>query len=267
MKKKILTLVMAFAVTMSCTSFAFASTREKCVFNLSDFYTFVNDIINSVIQQRPGQNGSGQEDSEQSWPEETPEHNRPGEKPEQNKPEESPEHNGPNQERPEQNRPEQKPEQNSPEQKPEQEKPGQGDNEQEEPGQGDTVIDSTKERQVLSLVNKERNKLGISTLSADSQLNKLAQMKAEDMARKGYFSHTSPTYGSAFDMMNKYGVSYKTAGENIAKGQKTAQAVMGGWMNSSGHRANILKPEYKRLGVGYAVDTAGTPYWVQIFAG
>lgn len=249
MKKKILTLVMAFAVTMSCTSFAFASTREKCVFNLSDFYTFVNDIINSVIQQRPGQNGSGQEDSEQS------------------RPEESPEHNGPNQERPEQNKPEQKPEQNRPEQKPEQENPGQEDNEQEHPGQGDTVIDSTKARQVLSLVNKERNKVGISTLSADSQLNKLAQMKAEDMARKGYFSHTSPTYGSAFDMMNKYGVSYKTAGENIAKGQKTAQAVMGGWMNSSGHRANILKPEYKRLGVGYAVDTAGTPYWVQIFAG
>lgn len=240
MKKKILTLVMAFAVTMSCTSFAFASTREKCVFNLSDFYTFVNDIINSVIQQLPGQNGSGQEDSEQS------------------RPEESPEHNGPNQESPEQNRPEQKPEQ---------ENPGQGDNEQEHPGQEDTVIDSTQARQVLSLVNKERNKVGISTLSADSQLNKLAQMKAEDMARKGYFSHTSPTYGSAFDMMNKYGVSYKTAGENIAKGQKTAQAVMGGWMNSSGHRANILKPEYKRLGVGYAVDTAGTPYWVQIFAG
>lgn len=275
MKKKILTLVMAFAVTMSCTSFAFASTREKCVFNLSDFYTFVNDIINSVIQQRPGQNGSGQEDSEQSRPEESPEHNRPGEKPEQNRPGESPEQNRPEQkpeqnrpgEKPEQNKPGESPEHNRPEQKPEQENPGQGDNEQEHPGQEDTVIDSTQARQVLSLVNKERNKVGISTLSADSQLNKLAQMKAEDMARKGYFSHTSPTYGSAFDMMNKYGVSYKTAGENIAKGQKTAQAVMGGWMNSSGHRGNILKPEYKRLGVGYAVDTAGTPYWVQIFAG
>ena len=95
----------------------------------------------------------------------------------------------------------------------------------------------------------------------------LAQMKAEDMAENGYFSHTSPTYGSAFDMMNQYGFSYRTAGENIAKGQKTASSVMSAWMNSQGHRANILGSGYTKLGVGYAVDSGGTAYWVQMFAG
>lgn len=121
--------------------------------------------------------------------------------------------------------------------------------------------------QVVSLVNWERSAAGLDSLSEDSQLTRLAQRKAEDMAEKGYFSHTSPTYGSAFDMMQNAGVSYRTAGENIAKGQKTAETVMSGWMNSSGHRANILGSGYTRIGVGYAEAGNGTPYWVQIFAG
>ena len=85
------------------------------------------------------------------------------------------------------------------------------------------------------------------------------------MAKNGYFSHNSPTYGSAFDMMKKYGISYISAGENIAKGQKSAESVMKAWMASSGHKANILKKEYKELGVGYAVDKKGNTYWVQMF--
>ena len=68
-------------------------------------------------------------------------------------------------------------------------------------------------------------------------------------------------------MLKKAGYSYRTAGENIAMGQKTAESVMNGWMNSSGHRANILGNGYKKIGVGYAVNAKGTPYWVQIFAG
>lgn len=119
--------------------------------------------------------------------------------------------------------------------------------------------------QVVNLVNKERKANGLSSLSLDSQLAKLAQLKAEDMAKNAYFSHTSPTYGSAFDMMKTYGVSYKTAGENIAKGQKTAESVMNGWMNSSGHRANILRSDYTKIGVGYAKSADGTTYWVQMF--
>lgn len=121
--------------------------------------------------------------------------------------------------------------------------------------------------QVVSLVNKERAAAGLKSLTSDSQIAAVAQKKAEDMAKNGYFSHTSPTYGSAFDMLKAAGISYRSAGENIAKGQKTAQVVMNGWMNSSGHRANILSSSYTKIGVGYAVDAKGTPYWVQIFAG
>ena len=126
---------------------------------------------------------------------------------------------------------------------------------------------NSMEKQVASLTNSERKAKGLSALTLDNQLSKLARLKAEDMAKKGYFSHTSPTYGSAFDMMNKYGVSYRTAGENIAKGQKTAESVMNGWMNSSGHRANILSSAYTNIGVGYAKDSRGNTYWVQIFKG
>lgn len=129
------------------------------------------------------------------------------------------------------------------------------------------IQQSSMASQVVSLVNKERSAEGLSSLSSDAQLAKLAQLKAEDMAKLGYFSHTSPTYGSAFDMMKTYGVSYKTAGENIAKGQKTAESVMEGWMNSSGHRANILKSDYTKIGVGYAKSAGGITYWVQIFKG
>ena len=125
----------------------------------------------------------------------------------------------------------------------------------------------TKASQVVNLVNQQRQKAGLSGLKSDSELTRLAQLKAEDMAAKGYFSHTSPTYGSAFDMLKKAGYSYRTAGENIAMGQKTAETVMNGWMNSSGHRANILGTGYTKMGVGYAVNAKGTPYWVQIFAG
>ncbi|MBQ9961499.1 MAG: hypothetical protein IJP00_06280 [Firmicutes bacterium] len=135
------------------------------------------------------------------------------------------------------------------------------------PNEDNVVQDQSKTAQVLSLVNKERAAKGLSSLKGDSQLNKVAQLKAEDMAKKGYFSHNSPTYGSAFDMLKSHGIKYRTAGENIAKGQKTAQTVMNGWMNSTGHRANILNSSYSKLGVGYAVSANGTPYWVQIFVG
>lgn len=121
--------------------------------------------------------------------------------------------------------------------------------------------------QVVNLVNSERAAQGLMALQKDSRLAALAQQKAEDMAKNQYFSHTSPTYGSAFDMLKAAGYSYKTAGENIAMGQKSAASVMDGWMHSSGHRANILHTSYEKIGVGYAVSADGMPYWVQIFAG
>jgi uncharacterized protein YkwD len=82
------------------------------------------------------------------------------------------------------------------------------------------------------------------------------------MSRIGYFTHTSPTYGSPFELRRWFGISYRTAGENIAKGYRTAETVVNGWMNSPGHRANILNSTYTHIGVGYV--SKGN-YWTQMF--
>lgn len=123
---------------------------------------------------------------------------------------------------------------------------------------------SEMEMEVVKLVNAERQKAGLTPFTASSELSKVARIKSEDMAKNNYFSHTSPTYGSPFDMMKKFGIKYNTAGENIAKGYSSAQAVVNGWMNSSGHRANILNPSFKTIGVG-AYSNNGTIYWTQMF--
>jgi uncharacterized YkwD family protein len=96
----------------------------------------------------------------------------------------------------------------------------------------------------------------------DAALSNLALAKAADMSNNNYFDHTSPTYGSPFDMMKQYGISYNTAGENIAMGQRSPEEVMTQWMNSEGHRKNIMNPSFTTIGVGY---TNG--YWVQEFIG
>ena len=126
---------------------------------------------------------------------------------------------------------------------------------------------SAFQNEVVRLVNAERAKKGLAALSTDSLLMKTATVKSQDMAKNKYFSHTSPTYGSPFDLMKQYGVSYRTAGENIAMGQTTPAQVMDGWMNSEGHRANILNSAYTRIGVGVAQNSAGQYYWTQHFAG
>jgi uncharacterized protein YkwD len=79
-----------------------------------------------------------------------------------------------------------------------------------------------------------------------------------------YFSHTSPTYGTPFQMIKSFGITYRSAGENIARGQTTPQKVVDAWMNSSGHRANILNSSYTHIGVGYA---SSGHYWTQMFIG
>ena len=124
---------------------------------------------------------------------------------------------------------------------------------------------ATQAAQVLSLVNQERSKRNLKPLTLDSKLNEVATEKARDMAINGYFSHDSPTYGSPFDMMRSFGVDYRSAGENIAAGQKSAADVMQSWMNSSGHRANILNANYTKLGVGYYAGGSYKTYWVQEF--
>ncbi|AGK97000.1 CAP domain-containing protein [Clostridium pasteurianum] len=124
---------------------------------------------------------------------------------------------------------------------------------------------SAEANEVIRLVNVERSKNGLAPLKANAELSKVATTKAQDMIDKNYFSHTSPTYGSPFDMMKKFGINYTAAGENIAYGQKTPSDVMNSWMNSPGHRANILNSNFAEIGVGVAKDKNGTPYWVQMF--
>lgn len=121
------------------------------------------------------------------------------------------------------------------------------------------------EQQVVDLVNKERAAAGLPALKVNTKLAAVAEKKAEDLRDNNYFDHQSPTYGSPFDMMKQFGITYTAAGENIAKGQKTPSDVMNGWMNSPGHRANILNANYTEIGVGYVTDSNGTTYWVQHF--
>lgn len=123
---------------------------------------------------------------------------------------------------------------------------------------------SEYEKKVVELVNVERAKYGLPALTLNTKLSAVARAKSQDMKDKKYFSHTSPTYGSPFDMMKSFGITYKSAGENIAMGYKTPEAVVNGWMNSAGHRANILSSSFKEIGVGYV---ASGNYWTQMFIG
>lgn len=124
---------------------------------------------------------------------------------------------------------------------------------------------STLEAEVIRLVNSERTKAGLPILTENSELNKVARIKSQDFVSNNYFSHTSPTYGTPFDMLRTFGIKYSAAAENIASGQRTASEVMNTWMNSPGHRANILNPNYNQIGVGVAKDNNGNLYWTQMF--
>lgn len=139
------------------------------------------------------------------------------------------------------------------------------------PGQKVTIplIDNIKsfENQVIQLTNQERAKYGLPALKADWELSRVARYKSNDMRDKNYFQHNSPTYGSPFTMIKNFGISYRTAGENIAAGQTTPQAVVQAWMNSSGHRANILKRDFTHIGVGYSKGGSYGHYWTQMFIG
>ncbi|HZG76645.1 MAG TPA: CAP domain-containing protein [Paenibacillus sp.] len=117
-------------------------------------------------------------------------------------------------------------------------------------------------QEVLNLVNQERAKSGLNPLRMNSALSNMAMDKAKDMVDNRYFDHQSPTYGSPFDMMNAYGISYNTAAENIAQGQRSPAEVMNSWMNSQGHRANILNGSFTEIGVAYYNGS-----WVQVFIG
>jgi len=129
-------------------------------------------------------------------------------------------------------------------------------------GKKNTTDKTDFEQQVLDLVNQERAKTGLSSLSMNEELSNVAMVKAQDMYNHSYFDHNSPTHGSPFDMMKEFGITYNTAGENIAKGQTTPTQVMKEWMNSPGHKANILNNSYTHIGIAYYNNT-----WVQEFTG
>lgn len=118
------------------------------------------------------------------------------------------------------------------------------------------------EQEVIRLVNEIRTQNGLKALTYDWELARVARIKSQDMKDNLYFAHNSPVYGTPFQMMKNFGISYRSAGENIAKGYATPQAVVNAWMNSSGHRANILNANFTHIGVGYV---ASGNYWTQMF--
>jgi uncharacterized YkwD family protein len=122
------------------------------------------------------------------------------------------------------------------------------------------------EQKMLALVNGEREKIGLKPLSLNMELTKAARVKAGDMIANNYFSHNSPTFGSPFDMMERFGIIYRAAGENLAGAGSIATAHKN-LMNSEGHRSNILNAAYREIGIGVV---AGGPYgkiFVQLFTG
>lgn len=122
------------------------------------------------------------------------------------------------------------------------------------------------EKEVFNLINKQRTNNGLQTLKVDSETQRVARIKAEDMVKNNYFSHNSPIYGSPFDMLKSFKVSYKTAGENIAANSSNSGAV-NSWMNSSGHKANILNKNFNYTGIGVVSSAKYGKIFVQIFIG
>ncbi|MEW6425350.1 MAG: CAP domain-containing protein [Bacillota bacterium] len=122
------------------------------------------------------------------------------------------------------------------------------------------------EQRMVELVNQERARYGLPALKVNPELVKVARLKAQDMVANNYFGHTSPTYGSPFAMMKQFGITYRTAGENLA-GAPAVEIAHRNLMNSPGHRANILNSSFTQVGIGVV---EGSPYgkiFVQMFIG
>ena len=132
------------------------------------------------------------------------------------------------------------------------------------PSEGQTGDLSQEEKQLLSLINAERAKSNLSPLVADAELMKVARTKADDMTKNNYFSHYSPTYGSPFDMMRQFGITFRAAAENIA-GNSTIGGAVNSWMKSEGHRNNIMNSNYNYTGIGISKSNKYGYVFVQMF--
>lgn len=251
--KKIVPLALAAVITTTTAAGA-AELPLEAMSRPSGVYTYVSEsgfrqhllekYFALICGQFPG-------NKPEQTPEQTPDIEQPEETPDVEQPEHMPE------EEPEQepdNTP-QLPDNNRPEQTPE-ELPEQTPEEDNGSSQGDYAS------QVVALVNAERAKYGLSALKVDSRVQQAAQVRAAETVQS--FSHTRPNGSSFSTALTEAGVSYTRSGENIAYGQSTPQQVVQAWMNSSGHRANILNESFTTIGVGYTVS-GGTAYWAQLF--
>ena len=157
------------------------------------------------------------------------------------------------------------PEEEQPAEQPEEEQPVE-EQPAEEPEQPveTPVSEADYAAQVVELVNVERAKMGLPALAMNSGAQQAAQLRAAEIVE--VFSHDRPDGSACYTALTEIGVSYRAAGENIAMGYPTPEAVVDGWMNSEGHRANILRDTFSEIGVGYVVED-GTAYWVQMFLG
>lgn len=131
---------------------------------------------------------------------------------------------------------------------------------------GNTTGMNSDEQEVFNLINQQRANNGLPALKMDSEVQRVARIKAQDMVNNNYFSHTSPTYGSPFDMLKSFKVSYRTAGENIA-GNSSNSGAVNAWMNSPGHRANILNSSFNYTGIGVVTGSKYGKIYVQMFIG
>lgn len=143
---------------------------------------------------------------------------------------------------------------------------GTGSNTSTNTNQTNTSNLSSDEQEVFNLINQQRTQNGLSSLKIDSEVQNVARIKAKDMVDSNYFSHTSPIYGSPFDMLKSFKVSYKTAGENIA-GNSSNSGAVNAWMNSSGHKANILNSSFNYTGIGVVSSPKYGKIYVQMFIG
>lgn len=129
-----------------------------------------------------------------------------------------------------------------------------------------TSVLTEDEKEVFELINQQRIKNGLTALKMDDQVVNVARIKAKDLVQNNYFAHESPTYGTPFQMLKNFGISYKTAGENIAGNSSNKKAVEA-WMNSEGHRANILNGKYNYTGIGVVSSSKYGKVYVQMFIG
>ncbi len=133
------------------------------------------------------------------------------------------------------------------------------------PDQTNSLL-SVDEQAVLDLINSKRQENGLDPLEIDEELQNVARLKAQDMVDNNYFSHTSPTYGTPFEMIKSFGISYKTSGENIA-GNSSNEGAVNAWMNSQGHKDNILNKNYNYTGIGVVNSPIYGKIYVQMFIG